>query len=74
MTGMWVSPNAFVIEPTLGILQLVLNHFAQDGGAVITLGSNNPSAFPLPQTLTIPTSRRHSTWGRRMRTYRRRSR
>jgi len=46
-------PNGFAIEPTAGILQFFLTDYAQDGGAVIALSSSNPSAFPLPASVTV---------------------
>ncbi len=46
-------PNGFVIEPVTGILQFILTNYAQDGGAVIALSTSNPSAFPLPPSVTV---------------------
>jgi hypothetical protein len=46
--------STFMIEPKAGILQLTLNSYAQDGGAVISLTSDNPAALTVPATVTIP--------------------
>ena len=46
-------PNAFAIEPTVGVVQFFLTDFAQDGGAVISLTSDNPGAVPVPPTVTV---------------------
>ncbi len=47
-------PNAFLIDPSTGVVQFFLTNFAQDGGAVITLTSSNPAALPVPPTVTVP--------------------
>ncbi len=53
--GVWggLTSSGFVIEPNSGILQFILTTYAQDGGAPITLTSNNPAALTVPSTVTI---------------------
>ncbi len=45
--------SSFEIEPTVGAVQFILTDFAQDGGAVISLTSDNPAAVAVPPTVTV---------------------
>jgi hypothetical protein len=49
-----VNSFAFLVDPLSGIVQFQLNAFAQDGGAVIALTSDNPGVLPVPPSFTVP--------------------
>jgi hypothetical protein len=44
----------FNTDSTSAIANVVLSDFAQEGGAVVTLASSNPSALALPPSITVP--------------------